>query len=158
MRKSLATGFSFGLTSGIITTLGIMVGLHSGTGSKMVVVGGILTVAVADAFSDALGIHISEEAQGSYLGQQIWLATLATFFTKLFFALTFVVPVLILDLLPAIVVSVFWGLLVLFLFSFWLGKKRRADPLKVALEHLVIALVVIVITHFVGDWIALTFS
>lgn len=158
MRKSLATGFSFGLTSGIITTLGLMVGLHSGTGSKMVVVGGILTVAVADAFSDALGIHISEEAQGKHSGQRIWLATFSTFFTKLFFALTFVVPVLIFDLLPAIVVSVFWGLLALFLFSFWLGRKRGADPLKVALEHLVIALVVIVITHFVGDWIAQTFS
>ena len=28
MKHSLKTGFSFGLTSGIITTLGLMVGLH----------------------------------------------------------------------------------------------------------------------------------
>lgn len=57
------TGLSFGLTSGVITTLGLIVGLHAGTHSRMVVIGGILTVAVSDAMSDALGIHISEEAK-----------------------------------------------------------------------------------------------
>ncbi|MDI6733408.1 MAG: hypothetical protein QME51_05200, partial [Planctomycetota bacterium] len=60
MNHSIKTGFSFGSTSGVITTLGLMVGLHSGTHSKFAVLGGIVTIAVADAFSDALGIHISE--------------------------------------------------------------------------------------------------
>ena len=63
MKDSLRTGISFGLTSGIITTLGLMVGLHSGTHSRVIVIGGILTIAIADAFSDALGIHISEESK-----------------------------------------------------------------------------------------------
>jgi len=39
MKHSLKTGFSFGLTSGIITTLGLMVGLHSGTHSRLAVMG-----------------------------------------------------------------------------------------------------------------------
>ena len=56
MKPSFKTGFSFGLTSGVITTLGLMVGLHSGTHSRSVVIGGILTIAVADAMSDALGM------------------------------------------------------------------------------------------------------
>lgn len=63
MKHSLRTGFCFGLTSGIITTIGLMVGLYSSTNSKLVVIGGILTIAVADAFSDALGIHIAEESK-----------------------------------------------------------------------------------------------
>ena len=62
MKHSLKVGFSFGLTSGIITTLGLMVGLNYGTSSKLAVIGGILTIAIADASSDALGIHISEES------------------------------------------------------------------------------------------------
>jgi len=49
LRHSVETGLSFGLTSGIITTLGLMVGLHSGTHSRLVVIGGILTIAIADA-------------------------------------------------------------------------------------------------------------
>ena len=36
MKDSLRTGISFGLTSAVITTLGLMVGLHSGTHSKIV--------------------------------------------------------------------------------------------------------------------------
>jgi VIT1/CCC1 family predicted Fe2+/Mn2+ transporter len=158
MRLALKTGFSFGLTSGIITTLGLMVGLHSGTHSEMVVIGGILTIAVADAFSDALGIHISQEAQDKHSEKEIWLATIATFLSKLLFALTFILPVLFLELLPAIVVGVIWGLSVLAVFSFLIGKQRGADAWKVVLEHLVIALMVIVTTHFIGDWIAGVFG
>ncbi|UCE51174.1 MAG: hypothetical protein JSV31_18140 [Desulfobacterales bacterium] len=48
MQDSLRTGISFGLTSAVITTLGLMVGLHSGTHSKIVVLAGILTIAIAD--------------------------------------------------------------------------------------------------------------
>jgi len=54
MRAPLRSGISFGLTSGVITTLGLMVGLQSGTQSRLAVVGGVLTIAIADALSDAL--------------------------------------------------------------------------------------------------------
>ena len=52
MKHSLKTGLSFGLTSEIITTLGLMVGLNSSTHSDLVVIGGILTIAIADGFLD----------------------------------------------------------------------------------------------------------
>ncbi|TKS61160.1 MAG: membrane protein [Nitrospira sp.] len=71
MKASWKTGLSFGLTSGVITTLGLMVGLHSGTHSRAIVIGGILTIAIADAMSDALGIHVSEESKNSGPTRQI---------------------------------------------------------------------------------------
>ena len=82
MRLSIKKGMGFGITSGIITTLGLMVGLYSSTNSKFVVLGGILTIAIADAFSDALGIHISEESvyKGKY--SKVWESTFATLFFK----------------------------------------------------------------------------
>ena len=158
MEKSLKTGFSFGITSGVITTLGLMVGLHSGTHSKLAVIGGILTIAIADAFSDALGIHISEEAKDKQPQKQIWLATTSTFLTKLVFALTFIIPILIFELLTAMIVSVIWGLLILGIFSFLVARTQRIKPARVILEHLLIVLMVIMITHFVGEWIALRFN
>ncbi len=39
MKHSIKTGVSFGLTSGIITTLGLMVGLNSSTHSRIAVIG-----------------------------------------------------------------------------------------------------------------------
>ena len=47
MTQSLRTGANFGVTSGVITTLGLVVGLHAGTRSDLAVIGGILTIAVA---------------------------------------------------------------------------------------------------------------
>jgi vacuolar iron transporter family protein len=154
MKQSIKTGFSFGLTSGIITTLGLMVGLHSGTQSQLAVIGGILTIAIADAFSDALGIHISEESRNTLGAQEIWEATLTTFATKFIVALSFVVPVVLLPLAAAIGVSILWGLLLLAALSIHVANVQRILRWKVVMEHLLIAGVVVVLTHYVGQWIA----
>jgi hypothetical protein len=45
MRQSLKTGFSCGLTPGVITTFGLMVGLHAGTHSRLTGAGGIVPIA-----------------------------------------------------------------------------------------------------------------
>jgi len=158
MKHSLKTGFSFGLTSGIITTLGLMVGLHSGTHSKLVIIGGILIIAIADAFSDALGIHVSEESENRHTTIEIWQSTISTFAAKFIFAITFVIPILLLPLTTAIIVSVVLGLSLLGIFSFYIAKEQKVKPWKVIIEHLFIALVVIVITHYVGDWVGSTFG
>jgi VIT1/CCC1 family predicted Fe2+/Mn2+ transporter len=154
MKQSIKKGFSFGLTSGIITTLGLIVGLHSSTNSKLVIIGGILIIAVADALSDALGMHISEESGNGNSHDEVWEATIATFLTKLIFALTFVVPVLFLKLGAAIIVSIVWGLSFIALISYYIGKDQKIKSHNVILEHLTIAVIVIIITHYVGDWIA----
>ena len=158
MKHSLRTGLSFGVTSGVITTLGLMVGLHSGTHSKLAVIGGILTIAIADAFSDALGIHISEEAENVHTEREIWAATIATFFSKLGFSLTFLVPIFLFDLPTAVIVSVAWGFAVLAVVSYRLARRQNTRPWIVIGEHLLIATIVVVATHFVGDWIAATFA
>jgi len=158
MRLSYKKGFSFGLTSGIITTLGLMVGLYASTSSKMVVLGGILTIAVADSLSDALGIHMSEESDKNTTHKQVWESTFAAFFAKFIIALTFVVPVLLFELLTAVIVAVVWGFLLLVILNYYLARKNQHSTWKMIFEHLLIAIVVIIITHFVGLWIGTMFS
>jgi VIT1/CCC1 family predicted Fe2+/Mn2+ transporter len=158
MLASLKKGFSFGLTSGIITTLGLIVGLDSGTHSKSVVIGGVITIAIADAFSDALGIHISEESANIHSQRTIWESTLATFIAKFVFALTFLVPIIFLSLSTAVYISIAWGFLALGVLSYNIAKSAKTEPLGVISEHLLIALVVIIITHLVGDFIGTHFS
>jgi len=158
VKHSINVGFSFGLTSGIITTLGLMVGLHSSTHSKIVVLGGIITIAIADALSDALGIHISEESENKHSAKEIWESTISTFLFKFITALTFIVPVLLLQLSTAIIISIIWGLSLLTLLSYKLAKNQNQKPWKVIKEHLLIAIMVIVLTHFIGDYISSIFS
>lgn len=154
MKESLRTGITFGLTSAVITTLGLMVGLHSGTHSRIVVLGGILTIAIADAFSDALGIHVSEESENTHTLKEIWISTVATFLAKFLFALTFAVPVLLLSLSTAIIVSLLWGISILAILSYAVAKSQGTAPWKVVGEHILITLVVIGITHSVGHWLS----
>lgn len=158
MKQSLKTGLSFGLTSGIITTLGLLVGLNAGTHSKLVIIGGILTIAIADAFSDSLGIHISEESKKRATSKQIWEATISTFVAKFIFTMLFLIPILTLELEMAIIVSIVIGLSFLGLFSYYIAKEQDTKPSKVIAEHIFIALLVIVATHYVGKWIFITFN
>ncbi len=154
MRVSFKKGLGFGLASGIITTLGMIVGLDSSTHSKIVVIGGILMIAVADALSDSLGIHLSEETGLKNSRKKIWESTAATFFSKLFFALTFIVPVLLFSLSTAILISIIWGLSLITIFSYYLARQRGIRPQYAILEHLAIAIIVIVATYYIGNWIA----
>jgi len=158
MKHQLRTGISFGLTSGIITTLGLMVGLHSGTNSKLAVIGGILTIAIADAFSDALGIHVSEESENKHSHKEIWESTIYTFLSKLIFSLSFIIPLLLLELPLAIIVSIIWGISLTIGFNLYIAKDQKQNPWKVVAEHLLIMLVIIVLAHYLGEWINLTFS
>lgn len=153
MKAAWKTGLSFGTTSGVITTLGLLVGLHAGTHSKTAVLGGILTIAVADALSDAMGIHLAEEAKQARPAHAVWEATLATFVAKFVIAGTFAVPVLVHPLDQAVVISVMWGMGLLAAISYFVAWGQGISPWKVIGEHLFIALCVVAITHGLGDWI-----
>jgi len=158
MKHSIKKGISFGLTSGIITTIGLMVGLHSGTNSSKVVIGGILIIAIADALSDALGIHISEESEKHHTAKEIWESTIFTFLAKFIFAIIFIIPVLLFSLNKAIIVSIVFGLLLIVIFSYYIAKERKMSATKTIAEHLVIALLVIFFTHYIGDLINKNFN
>jgi len=156
MEKSYLKGFGFGMTSGIITTLGMMIGLHSGTHSRLAVLGGIFVIAVCDAFSDAMGMHISEESVhdgGEHKQKEVWGATVSTWIFKFFTAMLFVIPVLLLPLETAMVASVVGGLVLISIFSYILAKKQGSHPMHVVAEHVIITFVVIVMTHYVGDFV-----
>ncbi|MDY6934748.1 MAG: hypothetical protein SVZ03_11095 [Spirochaetota bacterium] len=157
MKHSLKRGFSFGLTSGIITTLGLIVGLHSGTKSRLAVIGGILIIAISDAFSDALGIHISDEFENRHSSREIWEATVSTFIFKFICALSFVVPILLFEFSIAIVFSIIWGLSILSILSYRMATSQKVNHWRVIAEHLIIASLVILLSHYIGDWISKTF-
>lgn len=157
MNHAIKTGFSFGLTSGIITTLGLMVGIESSTQSKIAVIGAILTIAIADAFSDALGIHVSEEFENVHSEKEVWQSTISTFLTKLIMPLIFIIPLLLFTLFVAVLVNVFLGLFLLALFSFAAAKSQKTNTLWVVGEHLFIAALVVSLAHYLGLLIAQVF-
>ena len=155
MRRAIKIGFSFGIPSGIVTTLGLMVGLNSISQSYLVVIGGILTIAIADSFSDALGIHFAQESEDHISHKDIWKSTIFTFLSKFIFSSIFIIPVLIFELRIAIIISIMIGLYLIFLTSLIMARRRNDNPVIVCSEHLIIAISVIILTHYAGILISI---
>lgn len=148
-------GIFFGIASGVITTLGLLTGLYASTHAKIVVISGILVIAVVDALSDAFGMHLSVEVENKYLPREIWGSMIATFITKLLIALSFIVPVLLFNLNLAVFVSCAWGLFVIAAVSVYLARLQNLSACLVVLEHIFIAVIVILIANGVGYLISL---
>jgi VIT1/CCC1 family predicted Fe2+/Mn2+ transporter len=81
-----------------------------------------------------------------------------TFVTKFVFSISFAVPLLLLPLDTAVVVSVAWGMLVIAVLSYLLARSQNESPLAIVAEHLGIAILVVVFSHFIGVWVAATFG
>ena len=118
----------------------------------------ILTIAVVDAFSDSLGMHMAQEAQNYITHKIVWMSTIFTFLSKFIFSSIFIIPVLIFDLHEAILISIIIGLYMIFLVSLIIARERNENPYKVICEHIFIALFVIIIAHYIGILISNTFG
>lgn len=151
MRKSFTKGISFGITTAVITTLGIMVGLDASTKSKMVVAIGVLLIVISDALSDSVAMHISEEAELEHTQKQVWESTAATLAAKIGIGFSFLIPILLTSLSVAVIVNLVWGFMLITVLSYFIGKHENIKTYKVVAEHLAITTAVILITYFIGS-------
>jgi VIT1/CCC1 family predicted Fe2+/Mn2+ transporter len=154
----LVTAISFGSTSGIITALGMIVGLQSATSSRLAVAAGIIVMAIADGLADAAGLHLSEESEieggkNKHTQKEVWITTFFTFLSVCGFILTFAVPLLLFQLETAVLISVIWGLLLLVALNLYIAKIKNEPPVKLVSEHILLALFVIVVSYLVGGLI-----
>jgi len=157
------TGMCFGVTTAVITSLGMIVGMYSATSSKLAVVAGIVVMAIADGLSDAVGLHTAEEAEvengkSKHTSKEIWLTTLFAFLSVSGFTLTFAIPTLICPIETAVILTIAWGMLLLILLNFYIAKIRRENPIKLISEHILLAIFVIIASHLVGILIAMVFE
>jgi VIT1/CCC1 family predicted Fe2+/Mn2+ transporter len=151
----LVTGISFGITSGVITSLGMIVGMFSATNSKLAVIASIITMAIADGLSDGAGQHMSEESEVGngkpvHTHKEVWMTTLFTFLSVCGSSLTFVPFFLLFPLNTAILLGIFWGLAQLIVFNYLLAKAKKENAFPIIAEHIALAVFVIVVSYFVG--------
>jgi VIT1/CCC1 family predicted Fe2+/Mn2+ transporter len=159
MRPQLRTelrslrNYIFGSTAAIITNMSLIVGLGSAKASKGPILGSLLTIALADNISDSLGIHLYKETEG--LGQRLSaFATLINFLARLTVCSSFIAIVLVLSTRQAIAAAVVWGLLLLVLLSYLITKSNGTESWPEIGKHVLVAVVVIALSRWVGALIA----
>lgn len=153
MKNALKVGLNFGLISGVITTLGMLVGLYASTQSKIAVIAGILTIAIADSSSDALGIHVSQEGDPNNSHKEIWYSTISTAISKFTFTITFLIPNLLFEMRSAITASIVWGFLLIVFSSYYVARNREERFYQILIEHAAVATLVLIITYYAGTLI-----
>ncbi len=151
MKASYRKGFSFGITTAVIATLGVIVGIHAGTDLRHAVIAAILIIAFVDSMADALGVYLSEKARGDIPGKEVWASSVAAFFGKLFFALTFIIPILLFSLHTAIIICIIYGLLVLGIYSFYTARARKDNITQAIVFHVLAVVIAIVFSQFIGS-------
>ena len=114
-------------------------------------------IALADNISDSVGIHIYQESE-CLETPEIWFSTFTNFASRIVVSSSFICLVLLLPIKIAVFVSLIWGLLLLATMSYVIVKNRRLNPYVAMFEHISIALVVIVVSNFVGKIVVSKFK
>lgn len=146
--------FSFGSTSAIVTSMGVIIGLGAATARTATIVSSLLIFAVADNISDSLSIHMYQEAE-KLDERSAFRATLTNFVARLLITLSFVMIAMLLAYPYAGIVTLVWGFLLLTGLSYALAMERRVSPMPEIGKHLGVAVLVIAASRVIGSWIFL---
>jgi vacuolar iron transporter family protein len=145
--------YVFGGTAAIITNISLIVGLGSARSGKAPILGGLLTIAVADNISDSLGFHLYRETGKNDQGPTLH-STVLNFTSRLLVSASFVAIVLAFSVAWAIPIAVVWGLFLLVLLSYLITKSNnKSTGLEIA-KHVLVAVVVILLSRLLGGLIA----
>jgi len=152
--NELFGGFSFGISSAVLTTLGVIVGLDSATTSRLAVIGGIAAVAIADSFSDAMGMYAQKKSERNVPSKAALASAVYTFIGKFVFTSSFLLPFLLLPLPSAVAVSLVWGFILLSFVNSQIAFVQGDPLVPTLLKNTLFAAAVIVISYVVGGMLS----
>jgi len=145
-------GMTFGAMDAIINVLGIVVGLGV-IGNKLAVVVGLLVAGMANSMGNAVGFHVSEETEGIHTRKEVWLSTILCFVGTFSVTLILLVPLLVLSLGAAMVVSAGMGICIMVVMAAVNGRRlgnSRKETAHLMLEYVIMGISVIVIAFYLG--------
>ena len=144
--------YSFGATSSITTSLSLIVGLDFTTHPKASIISALAILAIADNISDSLGIHIYRESEDAGRSK---LYTVTNFLTRFLLTCIFAAIVLLIPHPFMMPLAIAFGIIVLSVLSYMIAVDQKINPYKEIPKHIVIAVIAMVASHFVGEIIRL---
>ena len=149
--------YLFGSTAAIITNMGLVVGLLSTLNARVTIISSILVIAVADNISDTLGIHIYQEAEG-LSAKEVWLSSFTNFTARFILSLIFILFVLTLPLKTAAVCCLILGFFIISFNSYFIAVHMDNNPYLAVFEHIGVAVIVIIVSNALGNFVVSQFK
>jgi VIT1/CCC1 family predicted Fe2+/Mn2+ transporter len=152
-QKKKNINFSIGITAAIVTSMGLIAGLAQGNYTKTGLITSLLVFAIADNISDSLGLHIYKESEGAS-SRETRMFTYGNYIARLFLSATFILIVLLFSSYLAFIISFLWGSILLAILSYFIAKKKKTNSSLEIIWHLMIALMVVLGSRFLGNLIS----
>lgn len=152
-------GAAFGTMDGLITILGVVIGIATATQNSEVVVISGLVAGLANAFGNSFGFYASELAEraehiqeNQHVSSMVETrrSTLLAFAYSLASTLVIVAPFVMLGLMYAMIASLILALALLFALGAVVGKFSHASPWKFGIRYVLLGLAGAALSFMVG--------
>ena len=149
-------GSYFGIISGTITTIGLIMGLSAGTSSKLAIIVGILTIAISDTLSEAFGMYMSKKVVNIANNSKGPIITASgVVFAKFLISVSFLIPILMNNnIIKGRNISIAYAFIIIIAASSYLTKLRKEPLVQNVVKYIFITIIVISLTHYSGRAIA----
>ena len=139
----LSIGNIFGMISGVITSLGLIYGLYGANISKKPIIIGLLSIAISDSISDALGIYYGTNENKN----EAFLALFSKFIIPVIMAINFY---LFNKKKNAIIINTLFSFIILTYVNF----KMENNTFNIEILHnLILTTIIIFIVYYAGIYI-----
>ena len=153
-------GVAFGTMDGLITILGVVIGIASATESSGAVIITGLVAGLANAFGNAFGFyagelaeraeHIQENQHVSSM-RETRRSTILAFLHSVGSTMVIVAPFTLLSLTSAIITTLIFSLALLFVLGALVGKFSHASRLKFGIRYVALGLAGAALSFVVGQ-------
>ena len=144
--------FSFGVTSAIMTSLAVVIGL-SGATNNITIITALLIIAIADNISDSFGIHIYQESK-CINPKEVKTTTTNNFIARMLITFVFILFVIYMPINLSIIFSIIFGITILTVLSYLISKSQKISPYYSIIRHLTIA-IILMVSSFILKYIIL---
>lgn len=147
---------TFGLTSGIMTTSGVLIGVYAATPSKLVVASSLLALAVSDSLSEAYAMNNAKLSEGLSRGAAIKYALFAMSGNVLV-PLIFLIPLFLMPIRSAVCFNLILAGLSLLILNVANSIARQEPICKNAIQSLGLAGIILILATLAGNFISWIF-
>jgi len=139
----LTIGSSFGSVSGVITSLGLILGMYGANMKSRPIVISLISIALSDSISDALGIYYGVKTQNKQNGaiQEALYALTSKFLIPIFMILPFV----LLDTTKGVLINLVVGFSIIIYMSNEIFVEKRQK-----IQNILISWLAVILTYLVG--------
>jgi predicted membrane protein (TIGR00267 family) len=153
-------GTAFGIMDGMITILGVVIGISQVTSSTTLVVVSGLVAGVANAFGNSIGFYASELAErGEHIREkahvapstEVYMSTVNSFVSSLIAMLVPILPFVFLPSMQAMAAAVSIAMVVLFALGSYVGHLIGLSRFRFGLRYVMLGLIGSGLSYLIGN-------